>query len=147
MNKGRRSNNIHAAYMAGLFDGEGTIVISMKDTHYCLYVAFSQHLKNKELLQYVQDKWGGAFYVRENKVGVISWGGKKAKPILTAIWPFSQGEKKAQIKLALQFISRMPGPGSNGQGVKRDRQPKKWMKIARQRMKDLKRRDQYAVYQ
>lgn len=122
------------AYLAGLFDGEGCIYIRSQNNSFSLAVSISQHVKNQALIHRVKRLWGGRCYHGKKHIA-LEWSGNKARPLLEAIFPYSCGEKKPQIRLALRFIERMPG----NQGRK-STQNKSWMQRACDRMKQLKHR-------
>lgn len=110
-------NNEILAYVAGLFDGEGSIVIGvskpsikkrMKSPSHWLQVGISN--TNKEIIDWLKNNFGGHIsnrsYSPSRKNCIPSWEWRvmsnKAKDFLINISPFVRIKKK-QVKLAIQF--------------------------------------------
>lgn len=128
---------VDAAYLAGFFDGEGCIYISRNKAHntYQLCLTIAQHPRNISILKHLKCLWGGSIYKYDHNA-YINWGGKKSETLILAMLPYITGtSKRAQLKLALKFIDKMPGPYYGGGPT----QPKQWMHKAYLRMKKLKR--------
>jgi hypothetical protein len=99
-------NEIMLAYMAGFFDGEGSINIIKRNRgnwtpEYTLSVAMGQ--KDGKTLDWVKDNFGGNVYVIKRD-GSFFWlcGNVKAITFLKQLLPYLQ-YKKSQAELAIKF--------------------------------------------
>jgi hypothetical protein len=110
-------NKIALSYVAGFFDGEGSINLiknskrkRSKDSwcaEYNLTIAIGQ--KDGSILDWIKDNLGGNISLVKRD-GSYFWycGGRKAEAILKKILPFLKC-KKPQAKLALTFYNRKDG--------------------------------------
>lgn len=111
-------------YIAGFFDGEGTVAIYRQNTRqsdnsYFMYVSISQKRSREALpvLQFLLLNFGGSVYYTKNKSGTTMWkwqvGRDSAVPFLEAIYPHLIIKKK-QVRIALYWqankISLKCGP-------------------------------------
>lgn len=93
------------AYAAGYVDGEGCIRIDINK--YTLRVEISSCYPGS--LKWISETFGGSMAVKTESNGPHrrqyrwSLNGQKSKTLLEGLLPYSM-EKKAQIKLALQFL-------------------------------------------
>ena len=94
-------------YEAGLFDGEGSIYITGRQRNSTIAIKLTN--TDKKLCQLYYDQWGGSIQeIKPNKPNVKTlyrWSiyGKKAKPFLIAIQPYSI-HKRQLIMTALEYI-------------------------------------------
>jgi len=105
-------NDIENAYLAGIIDGEGCILISkakkygkFRSPHYFLRVM----LQMSELppMQYISERFGKEYKTRKlpgnrKDAYYIYWNSKFAEEILNKILPFLHG-KKEQAVCAIEF--------------------------------------------
>lgn len=93
-------------YIAGFFDGEGSVGLYSNDLHkqVMLSVNFSQKIKVP--LEMVAETYPGGKFRQNKKTKVwhLIYYGRTAEPILNAMLPHSI-VKRPQVELALQFIS------------------------------------------
>ncbi len=98
------------AYVAGFFDGEGSINLLTrprpKNTEYSLTVAIGQ--KDGETLDWIKENFGGNVYVvkRDNSFFWVCTH-KKAISFLKTILPYLR-YKKPQAIVAINFYEKMP---------------------------------------
>jgi len=101
-------------YMAGLFDGEGSIHLSNKARNATIVVTFTN--TNLLLCQIFAAAWGGhissAQPKNKNARRIYRWYrfGKTAVPFLKVIFSYSIG-KKELAELAIQYIEAGVGSG------------------------------------
>ncbi len=116
------------AYLAGLFDGEGCILINKlkmrKGETHCQYsLDMRIHQKRKETINMVQQCFGGNVF--QNKKGLNStspgtlmytWQcrGVKAGNVLRLILPFLI-EKKEQVETGIEFLETFPKYSRKGE--------------------------------
>ena len=83
---------IESAYLAGLFDGEGTICISIYEVKGCLHVDHKLAFTNTDaaILKYVAEKLNLAFYARRRFSAGIAGTGKRSQIclVLEALLPY-----------------------------------------------------------
>jgi hypothetical protein len=102
------------AYFAGLFDGEGCIVISKQKVksirlkaraNYSLYVSIE--MTNEAVVALFHSRFGGSFYSRQRKnyKGSFIWRvyGRDAAEFLKTIYPFLK-VKQGEAEIAIRFI-------------------------------------------
>lgn len=107
--------DLDLAYIAGFFDGEGSITIHEnckpsprgKNPNHTMQVSIGN--TNPKVLLYLKNKFGGCISYRKptlkpNHRNVVQWTirAKLALPFLIAIKPYIQMKKK-QINLAIKF--------------------------------------------
>lgn len=108
-------SEVDAAWIAGFFDGEGSVTGSnIRGDQSALMINLSQ--SDVTQLVRIESIFGGFIVMRRGGFSnslVHQWFlcGRKAKPFLEAIRPYIR-IKKEQMDLALQFISLMDGPSS-----------------------------------
>jgi len=106
-----------AAYLAGLIDGEGTIglFINHCPTRRTAGGAAVARLKigmcDEALIKWLKQSTESGSVTswrqsnpKHRRVWVITWGGRKAVPILKAVWPYLR-LKRPQAKVFLQWIT------------------------------------------
>ena len=108
------------AYLAGLIDGEGSIVI--EDCNYRKNVTLRMNITNShiETLQELKRLYGGCLYIHRSKqlnrykpVGQLGFTARRAAWILKEICPYLR-IKKEQGQLALQFAETITPRLHNG---------------------------------
>jgi hypothetical protein len=115
------------AYLAGIIDGEGSIIVRPKKEHkggtitYELIVTVTN--TNMALLEWIAERYGDYIYrtgfgsARPNCKQAYHWrvSGPKCGPILEAVFPFLI-IKREQAELGLAFIKTIPdrNPGRRG---------------------------------
>lgn len=104
-------DDISLAYIAGFFDGEGSMSIvprSRKEwnTEYRLWVAIGQ--KDGETLDFIKENFGGNVYLVKRD-GSFYWAisNKNAYNFIKTIYPFLR-YKKPQAEIALRFYDEAP---------------------------------------
>jgi hypothetical protein len=105
-------NKIQLSYVAGFFDGEGSINIlkvirkRQKAPEYTLMVAIGQ--KDGKTLDWLSDNFGGNVYLVKRD-GSFYWAisNRKAEKLLRQLLPYLQ-YKKPQAELALTIYDEMP---------------------------------------
>lgn len=103
-------NKIKLSYIAGFFDGEGSINILTRkrpqNTEYTLTVAIGQ--KDGETLDWIKENFGGNVYLVKRD-GTFFWTitHQNAIRFLKEIYPHLR-YKKPQAKVAIEFYERMP---------------------------------------
>lgn len=93
--------NTDAAYVAGVFDADGTIGVYTHQEKICI------GMQDRELLDWIQSIWGGKIYLNGR---VWSWQVLKRDErvkFLTDILPYSR-TKKQQVFLLLGFLTYQP---------------------------------------
>jgi len=101
------------AYIAGLVDGEGSILIAKSyQTKYgnCYRVSTTIANNNLAVLEWVNDKFGGCIY-KSNNCYMWQLNGKKCHKLLILLTPYLK-IKSEQAELALQYISTIKHTGS-----------------------------------
>ena len=101
------------AYVAGIFDGEGSISISARESHGYRTIGVSICVVNTKewLITFLKMQFGGYIYFRDTPESQHknSWQwtkqGKKAVEFLELILPYLQ-LKRPQAELAIQFQNR-----------------------------------------
>lgn len=107
---------LEKAYIAGLFDGEGSISICKFRSHNSDYVCPHYILSvtctntNKEIIEWLYEKIGSSKQMRKREWGKSNWktsyswmaSANKAVVVLKNIYPYLR-IKKAQAKLAIEF--------------------------------------------
>lgn len=95
---------MHVAYFSGLFDGEGCVSIR-QSPRYKLSVSLGN--KNYEVLELLQEHYGGGIYHHSTVKGSTCWAwrvnGVFSLEFLESILPYSI-IKRDQIKLGIRFI-------------------------------------------
>ena len=113
MKKNRKPTATDIAYIAGIIDGEGCIMIRRDGKHtnshsVVLYITNSDF----GILKFIKERFGGSIYNQGRAVNKVifqySVGSKKAITLLKAVEKFSFS-KKRQIKLACLFRSMKKG--------------------------------------
>jgi hypothetical protein len=89
--------SVEAAYLAGLFDGEGNVVVLFSDRHsHGLHVKVEIVNTFKQVLLDVQSEWGGKFYEVSRCEGTrlraykLTFHGEQADALVAAILPHSR---------------------------------------------------------
>ena len=104
------------AYMAGLFDGEGTVGIQKQKSKtskagYTYVMRVRLAISDRWIIEWFRMAWGGNVHFRKpSKIGWLTiwvWqvNGKNAIDFLTAIKPYAI-LKQSQIEVALRFQER-----------------------------------------
>ena len=110
------TDNEILAYMAGLFDGEGSIHMSGRYRRATIVTTFTN--TDIKLCQVFSNKWGGNISSAQPPNGkqIFRWYrcGQKVKPFLDAISPYAIGKRRL-IELALKWLSLK---GKSGQPLK-----------------------------
>lgn len=107
------------AYLAGFFDGEGSICITKWRFHAALCVQLQVANTERWVLEWYKFVFGGNTYKKpcqnKNWKDSYSWtvSGKKAKETLIALLPYLK-LKKAQAEIALEFLSNMTNYTGHG---------------------------------
>lgn len=106
------------AYVAGFFDGEGSIAIARQKSgryndYHKVIVAIGQRARNRRVLDAIAEAFGGSVTLRKQTIGETErwatqavWALQKWSDIerfLEAIQPYSV-VKSEQIKIALDFV-------------------------------------------
>lgn len=105
--------DIETAYLAGIIDGEGCVMIY--PSRGCFIVRLDIAQKNYNHLKLIQDIWGGRMQKGIKGSYHLIWQGKKALPILQKCLFYSKF-KTQQIGLALLYLTDI----SKGRGYKVD---------------------------
>ena len=107
-------NDVDLAYLAGFFDGEGSINVYAQ-SHYSGYGTFSLRLNiqieqvHRGVLESFQTRFGGALYQKKRQkdshreIFLYQIAAQKAKPLLEALLPYLR-QKKEIARLALQML-------------------------------------------
>jgi len=106
-------------YIAGFFDGEGSIYISNLTLGYSLRVQIGQN--DIRPLKCIQRKFGGGIYSngKKSKGYTLTLCGNSTIPLLKAIKPFVLVKRK-QVFLALRHLKTLrPHPGWKGKPLTR----------------------------
>ena len=94
------------AYIAGFFDGEGTVSIApnktRKKVNYVLTVYIYQ--QDKAPLELIQKEFGGHFWKGRDRCWHLQLGNAKAAHFLVSIYPFLI-VKREEARIALEFRS------------------------------------------
>jgi len=111
------------AYLAGLFDGEGCISIQQSKNvkgifNYCLKLIV--HMNCKEIIDILQETFGGSVYIRKDKSYAWECTGTEADETLKLIVPYLI-EKKKQAELGIDY-SEIFGYGHRIKRTKTDRE-------------------------
>ena len=115
-----RPEEISLEYLAGFFDGEGSISIGLnspkntprsKNPNHTLHVGAGN--TNPMIIKYLYDKYGGSFFTRDakgNQRKVWQWGisSRRAEKFLQELQPFLR-MKQPQANLALAFMEHKIG--------------------------------------
>lgn len=113
------SDPLILAYLAGLFDGEGSVSMLKskgRNGRYYFKIALQLSMCNKELVEYVQENLGGWFYLQQRKTtsGHIAYHGSTQGPnseiVLQSLIPFLR-EKKEVAQIALDYFRQAKHPG------------------------------------
>lgn len=93
---------LNPKYLAGFFDGEGSVTISKQTSRwYVLQLSINQ--KKSDILKIIQKQYGGYLYFdRRNGCSYLHITANKAEKFLKDIFPYSV-VKREQIKMALIF--------------------------------------------
>jgi len=116
-------------YMAGFFDGEGSVIMTK---NYQIYIVITQ--SNLELLKGFQEGWGGRIYARSSKLSkkpcfVLRFSSKpESMKFLRAVENLVI-VKREKVKLALEMLDLLQETGKrkqlpNGLFAKSDPLPK-----------------------
>lgn len=113
------------AYLAGLVDGEGSIVIEYCNNRRNTKLRMNVTNSHIGTLQELKNLFGGYLYVRQDKrinhkpIGQLGFTAKQAREILVAIYPYLK-IKREQANLALQFAETLLPPHNNGRRLTED---------------------------
>lgn len=106
------------AYVAGFFDGEGSISIKNpgKNTSYRICISIAQ--KRPEPLFMIQARWGGSLNKRDNNISTLLMFSKKAVSFISDIYPYLVVKRK-QAEIAIKFQEGKKNTGARGMSVER----------------------------
>lgn len=105
----KKSKNEEIAYLAGLIDGEGCIIIFPNRKNYSVRLDITQ--KNLLHLQKIQKIWGGRIQKGIKEEFHLIWSGQNSLSILENCLFYSKF-KDQQIGLALLYLKNIsPGSG------------------------------------
>ena len=114
------------AYMAGLVDGEGSIVIEYCNNRRNTKLRMNVTNAHIETLEGLKNLWGGHLYRRPpNKiknhkaVGQLGFTAKQAWEVISSIHPYLRIKRK-QADLALEFAKTLLPPRCNGKRLTED---------------------------
>lgn len=132
---------MEVAYLAGLFDGEGSIVIRKANRKLggCGYgLAIMLGVNYKKVIYKIQESFGGSIAIAKSSAQ-YQWYccGAKAGDILKLMLPYLE-EKKEQAELALDYLSIFGSGNIGGRGVKRTTLEKELQELYFLMMKQLK---------
>lgn len=113
-------------WLAGFFDGEGCICISIHGRYQSLRINITQ--ADHELLQAIKEKYGASYGPyrkgrrtrsgRGSVVYEIGWYGNKCRSILELLQPLVI-KKAAQVEIALKFLDLMWSRGGNNRVIEK----------------------------
>ncbi len=107
------------AYVAGFFDGEGSISIknTSKHTSYRLSISIGQ--RRPEPLFMIQSRWGGSIGKREaNNFSTLLMFSKQAISFIKDIYPYLVVKRK-QAEIAIKFQAGKENTGRRGMSIGR----------------------------
>ena len=133
------------AYVAGFFDGEGWVGISVRDSHkaYKYYVLdMTITNTNLEILEWIQECFGGYIVdkpkreVHHRQGHVWKTSANNALEFLSLIKPFVR-VKRVQVSMALTFKEMQDSVGHIGRGHPRDDEDESIFEMFREGIKRL----------
>lgn len=100
-------------YVAGFFDGDGWVTVQVKEGHrredrksktpfFVAIVGFAN--KNKEVLERIQERFGGSIYTRKNGHHILNIGSDGRKIILEKMLPYLI-VKRERAELMIQLLA------------------------------------------
>lgn len=112
-------NKLEKAYIAGFFDGEGSIHARF-DTYSPAYIHVDLAQKDPSLLQVLAQFFPGHIYENfRSSTYQLTWTGRRAEPFLKAILPYLTC-KRVRAILTLKVISLQAGEGKRMTDEDRD---------------------------
>lgn len=109
--------DLEIAYLAGLLDADGCVMVYKTRDKYYVRLVLSQ--ANLYDINKIRDIWGGNLVRSTNNVYQLVWNGFSSLEILKLIRKFSIF-KKEQIEFAIYFLEKLsPGAGNDLDSQKR----------------------------